>query len=262
MSDRHPRPLGRLSDEELGAALRSVAPDIWPATPPVAENVTSLLEAAPTKTLGSTRARMWAAAAILTALLVGPFFFSPTLREAAASFFGLPGVEIEVTEGSPHADLSPPDLGVETDLASVQAAVSFEIRVPEILGAPDEVFLDRSSGESVVSLAYEPRADLPEASETGLGLLVMEFEGTTPPALIKKIAGGGSSLQLVDLDGRTAYWVSGAPHPLLYRDPQGSVRESTARLAANTLLFSEGGVTFRIEGDITLERALSIARSL
>ena len=262
MTDRR-MDLDAWSDDELGAALRSVGADLFPATPPLAETVSARLRTTDISGRAhAPRTRLWAVAALLAALLVGPFFFSPALREATAELFGVDGVDIEITEQEPKAELSPPDLGTESDLGSVQREVPFTIRVPSSLGAPDEVFLDDRSGESVVSLVYRPRAGLPEAAETGVGLLVMEFEGRIPGAFMKKVAGGGSTLELVDVHGRTAYWISGAPHQILYRDPEGVVRESPTRLAANTLLFSSGGVTFRIEGDIGLAQALEIARSL
>ena len=262
MSDA-PRPLHELSDDELGRVLGSLAADLFPPTPQLTQGFASSLTSAPRSAESHVfRPGVWAAAAMLAALLVVPFFFSPALRSAAADFFGVPGVEIKVTDDEPHVDISVPDLGAPFDLASAQDEVPFTIRVPESLGAPDEVYLDRSTGENVVSLVYEPRENLPEAAETGVGLLIMEFEGHVPGGFIKKVAGAGSTLELVDVEGTTAYWISGEPHPVLYRDPQGIVRESTARLAANTLLFSRDGLTFRIEGDVPLARALEIARSL
>ena len=263
MSERVRLPFESFSDDELGAALKSASPALFPAAPELTGSVVRRLEVAGDRSARrAPRFGLLAAAAMLALLLVGPFFFSPALREAAAAFFGVGGVEIEVTERPTDAPLVAPDLGAQSDLTAIQAEVNFDIRVPEVLGAPDRVYLDRSTGADVVSLVYEPRGDLPEAKETGVGLLIMEFEGSVPGAFIKKTAGVDSRLRLVDLDGRTAYWVSGAPHPILYRDADGEVRESTARLAANTLLFSSGGLTIRIEGDIPLGRALAIARSL
>ena len=43
----------------------------------------------------------------------------------------------------------------------------------------------------------------------------------------------------------------------MYRDADGDVRE--ARLAADTLVWQDGDVIRRVEGDISLARALEIA---
>ena len=45
-------------------------------------------------------------------------------------------------------------------------------------------------------------------------------------------------------------------------EAEGEVREDDARLAANTLLVLRTGVTIRIEGALTLSRALEVAASL
>jgi hypothetical protein len=254
-------------DETLGAGLRSATGELFPPTPPLAEKVGELLrreEAVPTR---SRSGGVFAAAAVLAALLVGPFFFSPALRDAAADFFGVPGVRIEVTDQTSPTEPSPaetavPELGDEVGLAAAQTEVPFRVRVPEVIGAPERVFFAREVSSGLVTLVYDPRPGLRASKETGAGLLIMQFEGSVEEAFFKKLAGPGTRFDLVDLEGETAFWISGAPHPIGYMDPHGNFAESPARLAANTLLFTNGGVTYRIEGDITLQKALEIASSL
>lgn len=263
MSDPGRRLLHELTDEELGSALRAASSDLFPRTPPLAASVASLVgEDSRRAERPISRAGLLAAAAMLAALLVGPFFFSPALRSAAADFFGVPGIEIEVTDEGPRSEISIPELGAPTDLATARAEVPFEIRIPGSLGAPDRVLLDKEVSSGLVSLVYNPRPGLPAADETGAGLLIMQFEGRVEEALFRKVAAPGTTLELEDLNGGTAFWISGAPHPIGYLDPQGNFAESPARLAASTLLFTDEGVTFRIEGDITLQKALEIASSL
>jgi hypothetical protein len=65
-------------------------------------------------------------------------------------------------------------------------------------------------------------------------------------------------IERVQVNGATAYWVS-APHEVIYEDPTGRTRTETARLAAKTLIWQVGKVTYRLEGDFTREQAISIA---
>lgn len=48
---------------------------------------------------------------------------------------------------------------------------------------------------------------------------------------------------------------------LAFRDRDGQFRENTARLAGKTLLWQLGDVTLRLEGELSKEEALRIARS-
>jgi hypothetical protein len=66
----------------------------------------------------------------------------------------------------------------------------------------------------------------------------------------------------VTVDGDRAIWVEGAPHFLLYRDPDGLIVESSMRIAQNALLVERGALLVRLEGAFDRERALAIARSL
>ncbi len=63
-----------------------------------------------------------------------------------------------------------------------------------------------------------------------------------------KLVESGVQITQVDVDGQLGYWISGEPHVLMYRDADGDVRE--ARLAADTLVWQDGDVIRRVEGDI------------
>jgi hypothetical protein len=47
----------------------------------------------------------------------------------------------------------------------------------------------------------------------------------------------------------------------MFKDPRGRIRDNSGRLAGKTLLWSHGELTLRLEGDLTKEEALRIARS-
>ena len=60
----------------------------------------------------------------------------------------------------------------------------------------------------------------------------------------------------------TGLWISGAPHLFWYLAPDGTFIQESRRVVGDTLAWERDGMLYRIEGAITLERALEIARSM
>jgi hypothetical protein len=109
---------------------------------------------------------------------------------------------------------------------------------------------------------YLPRADLPASAQTGVGLLLSEFDGTMEAGFFAKVAEPGTTIEALSVHGQPAYWLSGAPHAFFYRSATGDIYADALRLATNTLVWQAGPVTLRIEGDISKAQALTIANSL
>jgi hypothetical protein len=63
------------------------------------------------------------------------------------------------------------------------------------------------------------------------------------------------------VNGARGIFVSG-PHFLFLVDENGFPIEASARLAEDVLIWDEGGVAYRLEGDFELDDALRFARSL
>jgi hypothetical protein len=82
------------------------------------------------------------------------------------------------------------------------------------------------------------------------------------PALQKKLVGSGTLVELVDVDEAEGAFLSGEPHFLFLIDETGNTVEDSARLAKDVLLWDEGGVAYRLEGDLGREEALGLARAL
>jgi hypothetical protein len=73
-----------------------------------------------------------------------------------------------------------------------------------------------------------------------------------------KLIDAGSSVEVVSVDGRPAYWISGDQHLFFLYRRDGVVEEQ--RLAGNTLVWQDGNEIVRVEGvDLTLPQALEIA---
>lgn len=228
---------------DLGAHLA------WPTTPDLAPGVAARLvrPARPPWFLRAGRVPAIAAAVVL--LLAGSLAF-PVTRDALADLLGVAGIEIRF---GPPPEVEPGERrppGGAVSLAEARAAVDYEIGLPAI-GPPERVLLDRRAAEEVVTLVYR-----------GEDLLVTQFRGGLDSELIEKVLGPGTRLDVVTVDGATGYWISGARHSVLYLTPTGAVGEDRARLAGNTLVWEVGGVTHRLEADVSRRDALRIARSV
>jgi len=203
--------------------------------------------------------------AALVAILSGVLVFSPSARQAVAGWLGLRGVKIEVTPS-----LSPVPLGRNlilgppVSLQEAQTAVPFRILLPSApgLGTPDEVDLTKSFATGRVSLLYRARPGLPVATQTGVALILTEFQAKPDRYFIeKKLLPAGTNLESVRVDGEPGFWIEGV-HELYYVDAEGNPIRDTARLSGNVLLWQHGSVTLRIEADITKDQALRIADSV
>ena len=80
------------------------------------------------------------------------------------------------------------------------------------------------------------------------------------PAILKKLSGAGTAVEEVAVNGAGGVFLSGEPHFIFLFDEFGQVVDDSARLAANVLVWDEGGVAYRIEGELDRDEALEIAR--
>jgi hypothetical protein len=189
----------------------------------------------------------------LLALVLGGVAAVPSARSAVLRWLGIEGVRIERVPVAPTPAPSATglDLGERTTLAAGTL-------VPSALGRPAAVY---EAGERV-TLLYRPRRGLPESEHSGAGALLAQFPGRTNVRFIRKFAGPGTRVEHVRVDGEPGFWIAGEAHGLLYEDPAGAVRELPERLAGSTLVWRHGGLTLRLEADVSKSRALAIARSV
>jgi hypothetical protein len=273
-----------VSDSELVDAVRDLGTRLdYPPSDQVAFVVRQRLEGegAPSRVplphlrlrerLGPALVPAWRRVAVALLVLVaffsGALTFSPSARRAVAGWLGLRGVKIEVTPSLPP--LPTPlgrnlVLGPAVSLAEAQASVPFDILIPSAPGLtqPDEVDLIKTLATGQVSLLYRARAGLPAATQTGVGLILTEFEAKPEISFIeKKVVAGGATIDSVSVNGEPGFWIEGELHELYYVGPDGDVIRDTARLAGNVLLWQHGSVTLRLEADVSMAQALAIAES-
>ncbi|MBQ0993945.1 hypothetical protein [Micromonospora sp. H61] len=202
------------------------------------------------------RRRRWRslAAVALVALLVA--LLPPTRAAIADVVTGLlrfAGVSIATsTAPTPPGGTASPLPGQRTVvLDEAQRAVRFPIRLPAMLGTPEQVLVadpDATGRYRVATLLYD-----------GGALRVDAFDGRLDLAFHKEVTPPGANW--VQVNGDFAVWVDG-PHALSYVDRAGGIRRETARLAGSTLIWQDNDVSYRLEGTLTKAEAIEIARSL
>jgi hypothetical protein len=225
---------------ELESALRELEVD-WPATPDLATAVMAGI-ATPVKKRVSWRARLAYVAAAVVLLGGGTLAASPEARSTVLRWLGLKSVEI-------RREPLRPGVGRELDLGP-RIALPGGTRVPSALGTPDAVY-DTSlpDGMHAVSLVY---AGPPM-------VLVQTFRAAATP-FIQKSVGSAADVERLRIDGARAYWITGA-HGFAYQSANG-VGYEDQRLSDRVLLVERDGLLFRVEGALSRDRAVAVARSM
>lgn len=179
--------------------------------------------------------------AVLLALLA-----TPPVRAAVADWFGFGGILVESGTPGPGAAPPPPEVAQDRSVTEATRAVDFTVSVPEELGVPDgvEVALD----ERMVSMSWSSDQD---------GVVRLDqFGARFDFSVLKRTPG----VFYASVGGTDALWFE-EPHEVVLLEPDGSRRTESARLAGHTLIWLGGDTTLRLEGELSLERAVEIAES-
>jgi hypothetical protein len=234
-----------------------------PREPDVAGIVRARLQVAPAPTSMRRwrwRPVVWTRRSI--ALAVGLVLLASSI--AVASYFGVRGIVVHVqptpTVSAPQGAGTFMGLGARVSLDAARAGVRFPVRIPSDLGDPNEVYLDRGLSGGVVTLLYHPRPGLPEASATGAGLVLIEFEGSFSRATMEKFA-RPNQVHQVSVNGEPGLWLEGV-HQVGFLDADGRHRIDELRLADSVLLWQIGSVTLRLESALTMQRAIDLAETV
>ena len=240
-----------MTDETIEAQLRELGTRLDVPEPPDGARtavavLTRLNEPAP-RPANRLLPRLVAAAVALLLALAVAMTVSPTVRAAVLDFLRIGGVELRF-QPPPVPPTSDPVLPGERDVTLAQAReqAAFDVKVPALLGDPESVRLIEGFPPSVVSLHYQ-------------GVRIDQFDGTLHPYFGKFTR--AEDVVPTKVDGFDAVWVP-RPHVVIYIDRAGTERQESARLATHTLIWEAGGLTYRVEGDLTRTQAIAIAESL
>jgi hypothetical protein len=258
------------------AQLRRAAREfVYPPTPDIVSAVRQRLEGerlperrlAPAPT-GQRRRLAWVAVAATVALLLAGALAVPEVRAVVQALFRIGTIRIvAATPTPPGAPTATPfatggisaydgiNLGGETTLQDAQQQVYFSIQVPAYppdLGKPDRVFVQDLDGDLVILMWLQPgQRDRPR----------MVLYELTSEIFGEKSVNDSTTLQQTTVRGKGAVWVHGAHTLSLYDNTGQSI--SQRRLAdAGVLVWSEGGITYRLETSLPLQEAVKVAESL
>jgi hypothetical protein len=103
---------------------------------------------------------------------------------------------------------------------------------------------------------------LPADPDYGVGLLLSEFRGHVDDGYYQKTLSSSAQVTPVTVNGHSGYWISGAPHFFYYVDPSGKAVDDTHRIVGDTLIWSDGEVTYRLESQLPMAAAIRLAESL
>lgn len=252
---------------DLELALRQLGPDLSAPTagPAFAERVRARIEAEQPRRAGASwwpRPVRRSLALALAALLIA------AAAVTAAIGFGLPGLRIifgPVETASPGATIPPGapgsslGLGTPVTLEEARELVQFEVVLPgDATGPPDVVYV---AGRRV-SLVWAPAPELPGTANPGVGLLIMELEGVPNQDMVQKMIQSGTHVEAITVDGAAGYWIAGDSHILEFIAPDGTLIRDSRRIAGNTLVWTQDGITYRLEGEFERDAALELAVTL
>ena len=181
--------------------------------------------------------------AVLLALLA-----APPVRAAVADWFGFAGVIVRHDPAPSQSKASPPPpAGGATTLGEARELVSFDPLVPAALGPPQGV--EVSADRRVLSMSWAGGRDGAVRIDQFDARLDYTFAKSSP------------SVRFTEVAGRSALWFD-QTHRVALLNRDGTRRFETARLAGPTLIWEQGDTTVRVEGDVTLDRAVEIAESV
>ena len=199
---------------------------------------------------GTNERRTWALVAAALVVAVVAVAALPGPRDAVARLLGVGGVTItrgEVGDLPATPDLGDP-LAVDDALARLASAT-----LPDA-GPPAQAFTGRPP--RAVSLVWAATDDLPAVAGSDAGLVLTVFPSSPELPLVGKVAGPGTGVSAVSVDGHPGYWVDGGPHEVVFETPDGAA--TSARLAGNTLVWSDGRRTYRLESALDRSGALGL----
>jgi hypothetical protein len=216
------------------------------------------------------------ASAVVVALVVAVVAALPSTRSAVARWLGVRGVDVRIEEPPVDLTLPPVSQSQSPSPTSAPGAVLFGapvteeeaerrtgLRVPAIgaLGAPDAVYVDeRARGGGIIAV-YASSPGLPAAAVRDVGAIVQVVRGRLDRGVYVKFAGAGTVVETA-VGEAPALFVGGESHPIAYVDEAGEPIHETARLAGPTLLWDVGELTLRLESELALDDAVTLAESI
>jgi len=284
-----------MTDTDLEAALRDLGREV--TIPSTAERATSIDPAARARAriaLGDVSKRrfpVWLVAPtglpLRRALVLVAIALLAIVVVAGALGLGLPGIRFtQAPTGSPRPGSPAPGgsplmesaqpsspapttsgppgtglgLGDPVGLADLSSAVDIPVLLPTASGVGSPVTAWLLDGR--LTLVWPAGSALPPTRDPRIGLILSEFRGSVRPDYFQKILDPATTLTPVTVAGVTGYWISGAPHEIVFVDRYGQAVFDSRRIVGDTLLWTRGDVTYRLESGLDQAATIALAESL
>jgi hypothetical protein len=284
-----------MPDADLEAALRDLGREL--AIPSIAERGTWIDPAARARAriaVGDVPGRRipgWpvhpAGLPLARAIALAAIALLAVVVVAGALGLGLPGIRIvqapsaspgassPAPSGSPLTQSTQPSsaapaasgppgtglgLGDPIALADASSAADIPVLLPTTPGVGSPVTAWLLDGR--LTLVWPAGAALPPTRDPRIGLILSEFRGSVQPEYFQKILDPATTLTAVTVAGVTGYWISGAPHEIVFVDRYGQAVFDSRRIVGDTLLWARGDVTYRLESGLDQAAAIALAESL
>ena len=273
---------------DLEAALRGLGDAIaWPAAGPATGGGPDLAAVVRQRIESSPRAAAragsrWAWRPARRALVVAVIILLALAAITGAATLGLPGLRLILgpapvspppslrTEPSTRVRLTRPvrdprrqaRLGQPVALADLDARAGFHVTWPEdpAIGPPDAAYIDPTKGGQV-ALVWSTRPGPAGDARARVSACSSPSSAASSRTGSSRRRSAADTVRLVLVDGEQGYWLSGDPHFLFYERPTGSVHDDR-RWVGDTLLWSVGPLTYRLETSLGQDAAIRIAESM
>ncbi len=200
------------------------------------------------------RTRLRMSLAGITVLLLIVLAAVPPVRAAVWSFIQVGAIRIFGSEVNlPRAEPTPASIPAldeifgRTTLEDAAKLVNFDVSYPAAFGEPDAVFYQRNAGLLVFLVWLDE--DSVQANLTILG--PGAFAWKSPPGTVTEVRVGNAR----------AVWLE-EPHQFFLRAAGGGDMEVLLFEAGNVLIWTEGELTYRLEGKFSLDEAIRLAESI
>ena len=267
-------PLHAIADADLESMLRDLGTSLAVphASADIAASVRKRLADAPSpprrtwRPFGGFRPMRRGLVLALAALLI-------LAAIAGAVGLGLPGIRIFFGEGTPAPGASSASpttrgsttpgallgLGAVVPLDDAERIAGFDAILPPNpdLGPPDAAYI---AGRRM-ALVWAPAPGFPEIGSDGVGLLISEFRGHVSDGYYQKVLSNDTRVEPVRVGGSPGYWIEGA-HFFTYVDETGKDIQDSHRVVGDTLIWTTGEMTYRIETSLGKDAAIALAESL
>jgi len=228
----------------------------YPPTPDIAGAVQQRLQPQ------STPSRTWrwaVAAAVLLLLLSASLLAIPPVRAAVFEWLKIGAIEVFVGEEAPavetpalsFAEVAVPfsilDLGEAITLTDAQAIFPEPLRLPEEWEPDSMVYSQQLLGRLPTITMQWQTADEVTVTLSQIAVPYWGMKWVSRERVVETA-----------VHGETAIWLEGA-HPLQFETGDYDMQ---IIVDSNVLIWTEGEVTYRLEGQLTLDEAVQLAESL